>query len=173
MKPFLTILAFAVVVALGTSPAGALTTVTQYPVHVSNCDPQINEMVAGFIPGYYPGSPYYWRDVYGYRYYQPPYATSNPQLAIDYMNVTDKVISRIQFGLVANGHLIAEVRDVGTFSPNVEIKHSFGISREVFPLQTGLSRCVALHVTFADGTIWRNPHLPALRRSLYEASPEP
>jgi hypothetical protein len=173
MKRFAAILAFTAMLAYGSGPASALTTASPYPIHVTNCDPQLNESVAGFAPGFYPGSPYYWRDVYGYRYYQPPYVTSNPQLAIEYTNVTDKVIARIQFGLVANGHLVAEVRDVGTFSPNAEIKHSFGISRNVFPLQTGLPRCVALHVTYADGTVWRNPHLPALRRSLYEASPQP
>ncbi|MGZ6181959.1 MAG: hypothetical protein ACXWNV_07900 [Vulcanimicrobiaceae bacterium] len=29
--------------------------------------------------------------------------------------------------LIARGHLVAEVRDVGTFSPNVEIKHAFDL----------------------------------------------
>ncbi len=37
-----------------------------------------------------------------------------------------------------------------------------------YPLQTGLSRCIALRVTFADGTHLRNPNLPHLRRQLYE-----
>jgi len=71
-------------------------------------------MVPGYVPGYYPHGPYRWPDVYGYWYYQPPIAT-NATLAID-------------FGLLARGQLIAEIRDAGTFSPNVEIKHAIGAS---------------------------------------------
>ena len=56
----------------------------------------------------------------------------------------------IEFGLVARGTLIAEVRDVGKFSPNIEIKHSFGLSPNVFPIGTGLPQCVALRVTYAN-----------------------
>ena len=70
------------------------------------------------------------------------------------------VMTDIEFGLVANGRLVAEVRDVGTFSPGAEIKHQFGLNPNVFPLQTALSRCVPLRIIFADGTTWKNGHLP-------------
>ncbi len=73
----------------------------------------------------------------------------------------------IQFGLIANGILRAEVRDVGTFSPGAEIKHSFGISANVFPIQTGLPQCIPLHIQFADGAKWRNPHLPPKNQKIY------
>jgi len=73
----------------------------------------------------------------------------------------------IEFGLVANGVLRAEVRDVGTFSPGAEIKHSFGISANVFPIQTGLPQCIPLRITFADGSKWRNPALPHKNEKIY------
>lgn len=147
-------------------PAMALPT-APHPVKVANCQPSRNVMATGgFVRGYYPPAPYYWPTVYGYRYYQPPVRTSSPTLSIDYTNATDKPMTQIEFGLVANGNLVAEVKDVGTFSPGVEIKHQFGLSPNVFPLSTGLARCVPLKITFADGTKWRSPHLPALKRKL-------
>lgn len=142
-----------------------------WPVHVTNCDPELNPTVR-YPPAFYPAYPFYWRDVYGYSYYQPHLASVNPTLNIGYTNVTNKVMSQIEFGLIANGNLVAEVRDVGTFSPAALIQHSFGLSPNVFPLQTGLPRCVPLRIKYADGTAWQNPRLPALRRSIY-ASPSP
>lgn len=141
-------------------------------LHVNRCDPQLNPPVmtgpyVGFGPGYYPGGRYYWNDVYGYRYNQAPMLPANGTLFLDFKNITHKVMSTIEFGLVANGHLVAEVRDVGKFSPNVEIKHEFGLSPNVFPIQTGLPQCPALRITFADGTKWVNPRLPGLEHALY------
>jgi hypothetical protein len=145
-------------------------------IRVSKCEPYQNTTVVsggyapGFVPAYYPypRNPYYWNDVYGYRYRQPQVVKSNPSLAIDYTNVGTKVASTIEFGLIARGALVAEVRDVGTFSPGAEIKHTFGISPNVFPIQTGLPQCVPLRITYKDGTHWKNPHLPAIQRSLYQ-----
>jgi hypothetical protein len=151
------------------SPAATHTS----PVKVNKCDPMRNIVSTSpayvrYVPGYYPVGRYAWQDVYGRTYYQYPLsttATANPQLAVDYVNVESKPIKSIEFGLVARGTLVAEVRDVGTFSPGIEIKHTFGLDPNVFPLSTGLSRCVPLRVTYEDGTKWKNPHLPALRRS--------
>jgi hypothetical protein len=106
--------------------------------------------------------------VYGYRYYQPPVRTSNPTLNINYSNATEQTMKSIEFGLVANGNLVAEVKDVGTFSPGVEIKHEFGLSPNVFPLQTSLAKCIPLKITYADGTKWKNPRLPVLKHKLGE-----
>jgi hypothetical protein len=168
MKRYGAVLAIVAAMVVSAPPAQALV-LKGNPVSVSACDPRLNRTVVqnGYFPGYYPGTPFYWNDVYGYRYFQPPVAPSNPELSIDYSNATATVITKIEFGLIANGRLVAEVRDVGTFSPNVEIKHTFGISRNVFPLGTGMPQCVALTATFAGGKVWRNPHLPALRRALY------
>ncbi|MGZ3499071.1 MAG: hypothetical protein ACXWNK_14605 [Vulcanimicrobiaceae bacterium] len=138
-------------------------------VKVSACSPKLNVSQSGgfvgYAPGYYGGG--YWGDVYGARFYQPPVTTTNPQLGIDYVNVSDKPMKSIEFGLIANGRLVAEVRDVGTFSPNAEIKHKFGISPNVFPIHTGLPQCVPLRITFEDGTKWRNPRLPPPNHEIY------
>jgi hypothetical protein len=142
-------------------------------VKVTNCKPSLNVMqsggFAGYSPAYWGGYRGYWGwpDVYGASFYQPPVTTANPQLGIDYVNISHHTMHEIQFGLIANGILRAEVRDVGTFSPGAEIKHSFGISANVFPIQTGLPQCVPLHIQFADGTKWRNPHLPPKNQKIY------
>jgi len=157
---------------LCTAPALSVTTLPTHPIKVNKCNPQRNNYTqTGFAPAYYPVGvgPYWgWPSVYGYgyRYYQYP-VSGNPTLGIDYVNVTETVMKDIEFGLVVHGNLVAEVRDVGTFSPGAEIKHEFGISRNVFPIQTSFPQCVALKITFADGSKWRNPHLPALRQSIY------
>jgi hypothetical protein len=161
----------AAVLALAVAPgvAGAMSHVTTpHPIQVNGCNPQRNAyMSGGYSPAYYPGGPYWgWPSVYGYNYYQYP-VNGNPTLSIDYKNATNVVMSHIEFGLVANGRLVAEVQDVGTFSPGAEIKHQFGLSRNVFPLQTGLAKCIPLKITFADGTKWKSPHLPALQRGIY------
>lgn len=147
------------------SYAGAA--VHHYPVHVTTCQPSRNVMMSGgWTPGFYPAGPYYWPTVYGYRYYQPRVASSNPALAIDYTNITQNVIKEVEFGLVTNGNLVAEVKDVGTFSPGAEIKHEFGLSPNVFPIQTGLPQCIPLKIKYADGTKWKNPRLPVLKHKL-------
>jgi hypothetical protein len=141
-----------------------------HPIKVNTCNPQRNVYMApGFAPAYYPygGGPYWgWPSVYGPMYYQYPVA-GHPTLGIDYVNATDVVMKDIEFGLIVHGNLVAEVRDVGTFSPGVEIKHEFGVSPNIFPIQTSFAQCVPLKITFSDGTKWKNPHLPALRRSIY------
>jgi hypothetical protein len=147
--------------AMGNAVAGAM-----HPIQVNKCDPTLNGSFPGYTVGYYPRvGPYGWYDVYGVRYMQP--VAANAKLGIDYVNVTQRTMSTIEFGLIARGRLVAEVRDVGTFSPNAEIKHEFGISPNVFPLGTGLPLCVPLRITFSDGATWRNPHLPAIQRSIY------
>jgi hypothetical protein len=146
---------------------------TTHPIDVSTCNPQRNE-VRGYTPAYYPFGvgPYWgWPSVYGPMYYQYPVA-GHPTLAIHYSNATNVVMKDIEFGLVVHGNLVAEVRDVGTFSPGAEIRHEFGISPNVFPIQTSFAECVPLHITFADGSKWKNPHLPALRRSIYGRPPQ-
>jgi hypothetical protein len=142
------------------------------PINVQSCNPkQGSYTYAGYTPAFYPGyaGGYWgWPSVYGpgYNYYQMP-VQNNPELGIDYHNATTITMKDIEFGLVARGELLAEVRDVGTFSPGAEIKHVFGVSSNVFPIRTGLPQCVPLKITFMDGSKWTNPHLPALRASIY------
>lgn len=167
MKRIHPIVGITLLAALVALPIQALAALHPHPIRVLTCNPSRGTAFApGYVPAYYPAGPYYWADVYGQRYYQAP-LRSNPSLGIDYVNQTQIVIKEIEFGLIAKGSLVAEVRDVGTFSPGVEIRHEFGISPNVFPLGTGLARCVPLRISFENGSMWENPHLPALRRSIY------
>jgi hypothetical protein len=145
------------------------------PVQVKHCEPQQGRTTvssAGYTPGYYSNGRYTWRDPYGRRYYQYPVTstahTTNPTLDIKYVNTNPKPIKAVEFGLVAKGHVVAEVRDVGTFSQGAEIKHSFGLNPNVFPLGTGLAQCVPLRVSYEDGTTWTHPHLPQANSSIYQ-----
>ncbi|HXP93919.1 MAG TPA: hypothetical protein VN905_10660 [Candidatus Binatia bacterium] len=139
------------------------------PIHVEECNPRGGSpptvaYVGPAFYGYAPVAPLGWRDVYGNYMTQPGVS---PELSINYKNINPtKTAKSIEFGLVARGTLVAEVRDVGKFSPNITIKHTFGLSPNVFPLGTGLPLCVPLHVVYQDGTTWTSPHLPRLRASL-------
>jgi len=145
---------------------------TPHPIQVSTCNPERNVTYnwAGYSPGFYPGYAYGgywgWPSVYGPMYYQAP-PRDNPTLGIDYVNVTHATMKQIEFGLIVHGTLVAEVKDVGTFSPGAEIRHKFGLDPNVFPIQTSYARCVPLKITFEDGSHWKNPHLPAYRASMY------
>lgn len=141
-------------------------------IKVTTCRPSLNVSTSywyGWTPGYYPPyPPYRWYTPYNTWYYEPPITTTNPELGIDYTNMTQKTMKIVEFGLVANGNLIAEVRDVGKFSPGVEIKHRFGINENVFPIGTAMAQCLPLRITYEDGTVWTSRHLPRLKQQLQE-----
>ena len=149
---------------------------TAHPIQVNACNPERNVSYnyAGYTPGFYGpgiyGRYWGWPSVYGPTYYQYP-VENDPTLGIDYMNVTHVVMKQIEFGLLVRGALVAEVKDVGTFSPGAEIKHKFGLNPNVFPIQTSYAKCVALKITFEDGSHWKNPHLPAYKASMYGTPP--
>jgi len=156
------------------SPGGAMAPATHAVVHASQliqvnaCHAALNISQsggwAGYSPGWYGGR---WADPWGGYWAQPSYTTTDPQLGVDYMNISPKVMTEIQFGLIANGILKAEARDVGKFTPNAEIKHKFNIPASTFPIGTGLPQCVPLHIVFEDGTKWRNPNLPPKNQHIY------
>ena len=158
------------VCALATVPAGAIVgPAGGQRIAIKRCEPSqsVTTTPIGFAPGFYPGGRYFWDDPFGYPYYQRPLAVNQSgSLSIDYVNVTPVVMRTIEFGLVANGKLVAEVRDVGTFSPGIEIKHQFGLDPNVFPLRTALAQCVPLRVTYSDHATWVNPRLQGLRRAI-------
>ena len=156
------------IIALAATAALALPSAASaapYPVHVAQCSParQHRVVTQGYSIGYYPVGRYFWSDMYGRRYYQAPYV-GDPTLSIDYSNATEQTMKEIEFGLVISGDLVAEVRDSGTFSPGVSIKHEFGLSPNIFPLRSSIVHCVPLRITYANGNEWKNPHLPALKR---------
>lgn len=139
-------LCFAVLLATLAAPSVQAAAAAN-PIHVTGCQPNP------------PQPTLRWIDVWGRPYYQPGVGGS---LSISYVNNGSQPASAIEFGLVARGALVAEVRDVGTFSPGAPISHAFGLSPQVFPLGTALPRCIALRVKWADGTHWTNPALPRL-----------
>jgi hypothetical protein len=148
-------------------------------IKVNRCDPQHNPGTPGgyaygpgYTPGYYPGGRYSFNPgYYDRRYYQPP-VSSSAELAIDFVNLSPHTMKTIDFGLVANGKLVALVRDEGTFSQGAEIKHKFGISPNVFPISTGLPVCAPLHIVYQNGTTWTNPKLPPDNPAIYTAPPK-
>jgi len=81
----------------------------------------------------------------------------NPTLLIKYANIAPKTAKQIQFGLAVNGQLVAEVRDVGTFSTGAEIRHTFALDPNTTTRGSGLYHCVPLVVHFTDGSIWKRP----------------
>jgi len=175
MRVILTAIAALLLAAISTVWAQAPFADSRHPnpVKINRCAPEHNPGspggYVGYAPAYYPAGRYYWVDPYRRSYYQPP-ASPSGTLYIDYVNAAPNEMATIDFGLVARGHLVAEVRDVGKFSPGVEIKHRFGISPNVFPLGTALPACVPLRVEYTNGTHWLNPRLPTSDRDTYEST---
>ncbi|HEX5274143.1 MAG TPA: hypothetical protein VFW34_02605 [Candidatus Rubrimentiphilum sp.] len=159
------LLGFAVLAAV-TAAAVPCTAKANPPVQVTACGPASN--LIGFDSvGFHPQAwtwamggpedgPYYTImdpiDSFG-----PSMMPDHPALAVDYINQTTSVIRSIEFGLMARGRLIAEVRDVGMFSPATEISHDFRLPN--LWIASGLT-CVPLSVTFSNGTIWNSPGHP-------------
>jgi hypothetical protein len=80
---------------------------------------------------------------------------------IDFANASSAPISSVEFGLVADDRLLAVVRDMGSFAPNVRIMHAYGIADAAVPPAGARPECVPLRVRYADGITWVNPSMPA------------
>jgi hypothetical protein len=80
---------------------------------------------------------------------------------VDFVNASSASIDTIEFGLVADGKLLAVVRDRGSFAPNARIMHAYGIADSAVPPAGSTPECVPLRVRYADGTTWMNPSMPA------------
>jgi len=159
-------------IVLALSTLGLTTTPASSLIQVNACSPSSNSKqqssaLAGYSNGYYGSATNNWADVYGNNYYEPPMTSSNPQLGVDFTNLSPKTMTSIEFGLVTNGMLLAEVRDHGTFTTGSEIKHKFGLKNSVFPIVT-VPHCVPMRIAFADGTVWRNPNLPPKTSRVYQ-----
>jgi hypothetical protein len=145
------------------------------PVKVNACKAIQNVATAptfGYVPSQNIAGQHGWTDPYGNRLSQNPSPGSQhgarPSLNIDWINTAPQPLKEVEFGLVAGGSLVAEVRDTGHFTQGAEIKREFGLSRSVFPLGTAHPRCVPLRATFQNGTVWTNPHLPPVPMSIYK-----
>ncbi len=80
---------------------------------------------------------------------------------VDFVNASNAPIDTVEFGLVADGKLLAVVRDQGSFAPNARIMHAYGIADSAVPPAGSTAECVPLRVRYADGTTWMNPTMPA------------
>jgi hypothetical protein len=84
-----------------------------------------------------------------------------PMAMIDFFNASSRPISAVEFGLIADGKLLAVLRDVGSFAPNARIMHAYGIAEAAVPPANATTECVPLRVRYADGATWMNPSMPA------------
>lgn len=84
-----------------------------------------------------------------------------PMAMIDFFNAANNAIISVEFGLVADGKLLAVIRDTGSFAPNARVMHAYGIDAAAVPPGAAQAQCVPLRVRYADGTTWMNPNLPA------------
>ncbi|MBV8074590.1 MAG: hypothetical protein JO140_04095 [Candidatus Eremiobacteraeota bacterium] len=142
------------------------------PLAVAHCQPWPPgfSVSPAFVTGYYPPDGHFtWRDVYGQTYHQPPLHTPGPSLAVHFENVSAMALTEIEWGLVRKGKLIAEARDMGTFSPG-EFRRRYGLNPAVFPINA-IPHCIALHAQWKNGTTWTNPNLPPKEAPLFLTPP--
>ena len=158
------LLAAAVMGVAIAAPVWAQAATSSSPVRVARCEARSHpfDPPTGYTGGYFPpGGDNVWHDPYGHPFHQPNITRATPTIAIDYTNLSPKPIKQVDFGVVSDGKLVTEVRDVGTFSPGTEIKHEFGAEEAV--LSATAPQCVPLRITFEDGTTWRNARVPSPR----------
>lgn len=114
------------------------------PVTINSCGPVINknttqtQTVAG-IP-------------------IPIPASTSSGIAIEFVNESNQTATLVNFAVDSSGdHFV--IRDVGTFSPGVSIKHQYKNGYgQAFILPAFIAPNVTCHVAsvkFADGTVWR------------------
>lgn len=106
-----------------------------------------------------------------------PVASTSNGIDIQFTNQSSKTADLINFGVNSNGRNFV-IRDVGTFSPGIEITHRYSNGAgQAFVLPAFISpkfTCKVDSVRFIDGTIWRygdNPQTLQAAASL--ASPGP
>jgi hypothetical protein len=87
-----------------------------------------------------------------------PVAQSSWGIKIQFTNQSAKTANLVNFSVDSNGDSFI-IRDVGTFSPGVEITHRFSNGAgQAFVLPQFISPKINCHVqsvSFADGTTWR------------------
>jgi len=80
---------------------------------------------------------------------------------IRYVNTSSNPIATIDFGLVSGGKLAAMVRDIGSFAPQADVMHAFGINDSAVIKTSAPSSCVPLRIRYANGGSWTNPAPPS------------
>lgn len=100
-----------------------------------------------------------------------PVASTSNGIKIQFTNESSKTADLINFGVDSNGQKFV-IRDVGTFSPGIEITHRYrNGAGQAFVLPAFISpkfTCRVDSVQFTDGTVWRhgdNPSNPQVAAS--------
>lgn len=75
---------------------------------------------------------------------------------IAFTNDGNAPATRVAFVLLSRGAIVDRTDDVGTFSKGVTINYTFPAD-PLGPVQ----QIAVAKATFADGTVWRNPNVPA------------
>lgn len=76
-------------------------------------------------------------------------------LQVDYKNNASKTANKVVFGVYVRGAQVGEITDLGTFPPDTEQKHIV-YGAQTFTFSLGITECRAIHVEFADGSLWQS-----------------
>ncbi len=109
------------------------------PILINNCQPQIANGSTQSIAGI-------------------PIASNSTGIQIEFTNESQKTADLVNFAVDSNGERFV-IRDVGTFSPGVSIKHQYrNGAGQAFVLPQFIAphvTCRVASVKFTDGTVWR------------------
>lgn len=141
LRPLPALLLASAALSLAAPPALAI--VMPGPIRVHACVPQMS------VP------PQTIHGLYGRTYVQPGMPTS---VMVHYTNDGELAATTVEFGLVVDGRVRSELRDVGSFARGAEIRHSLGVKHDV--ALGNATHCVPLRVVFSDGSVWKNPDPP-------------
>lgn len=134
----LAIAAMTLAFALPLLAAAPTTDATKHPVQINSCGPMIGNGT---------------QSLFGI-----PVASTSNGIQIQFTNESSKTADLINFAVDSNGRTFV-IRDVGTFSPGIEIAHKYrNGAGQAFLLPEFVSpkiKCKVDSVRFADGTVWR------------------
>ena len=104
----------------------------------------------------------------------PVPAQSSTGIEIEFVNETSQAATLVNFDVQSGGDQFV-IRDVGTFSPGVSIKHKYrNGAGQAFILPEFIApkiSCSVDSVTFADGSVWRKGQPAATPQPSGSASP--
>lgn len=120
------------------------------PVKIASCTVL---RAAAPVRSYYPR---YWYPYYGGI--PPQSAPVTDGLAITYTNAGPQVADRVAFDVNYRGQR-DKIVDVGKFSPNVSIAHTFGNYEGLAFLGQTPDSCHVEAVRFVDGHVWHTSHI--------------
>ena len=101
-------------------------------------------------------------------------ASTSEGIAIEFVNETTEPVNLVNFNVESAGEQFV-IRDVGTFSPGVSIKHKYrNGAGQAFVLPQFISpkvHCTVASVRFADGSLWRRGQVTTAANASATAAP--